>query len=112
MDEDTWDDPGVAALVDRLVVPVKVDADTRPDVYARFHLGGLPSVALLDGGGEFVRGATFLTAAELHAYLDAAGADGRAGRRAARRSHAPHAARVFLVEAVVASVPGRDRPGT
>ena len=110
MDEDTWDDPGVAALVDRLAVPVKVDADARPDVYARFHLGGLPSVALLDGGGEFVRGATFLTAAELHAFLDGAMADWRAGRRPARRAPAARAAPVDLVEAVVARLLRRADP--
>jgi hypothetical protein len=86
MDEDTWDDPGVAALVERVAVPVKVDADARPDVYARYHLGGLPSVALLGADGEFIRGATFLTVAELHGFLDGAMADWRAGRRPAKRA--------------------------
>ena len=80
MDEDTWDDPGVTALVERIAVPVKVDADARPDVYARYHLGGLPSVALLVLT-SFIRG-TFLTVAELR-VLDGAVADWRAGRRPA-----------------------------
>ena len=92
MDEDTWDDPGVAALVERVAVPVKVDADARPDVYSRYHLGGLPSVALLGADGEFIRGATFLTVAELHGFLDGALADWRAGRRRrALRRPAPRA---------------------
>ena len=102
MDEDTWDDPGVAALVERVAVPVKVDADARPDVYARYHLGGLPSVALLDADGEFIRGATFLTVAELHGFLDGAMADWRAGRRPAKRATPARAAPVDLVDAVVA----------
>ena len=102
MDEDTWDDPGVAALVERVAVPVKVDADARPDVYARYHLGGLPSVALVDAAGDFIRGATFLTVAELHGFLDGAVADWRAGRRPARRATPARAAPVDLVDAVVA----------
>jgi len=102
MDEDTWDDPGVAARVERVAVPVKVDADARPDVYARYHLGGLPSVALLGADGDFIRGATFLTVAELHAFLDGAMADWRAGRRPAKRATPAWAAPVDLVDAVVA----------
>jgi uncharacterized protein YyaL (SSP411 family) len=102
MDEDTWDDPGVAALVERVAVPVKVDADARPDVYSRYHLGGLPSVALLGADGAFVRGATFLTVAELHGFLDGAMADWRAGRRPAKRATPGRAAPVDLVDAVVA----------
>jgi uncharacterized protein YyaL (SSP411 family) len=102
MDEDTWDDPGVAALVERVAVPVKVDADARPDVYSRYHLGGLPSVALLGADGAFIRGATFLTVAELHGFLDGAMADWRAGRRPAKRATPGRAAPVDLVDAVVA----------
>src|SRR6266511_3878166 len=61
MDDETWSDPGVAAAVERAAVPVRVDADARPDVYARFHLGGLPTTALLTANGDFIRGGTFLS---------------------------------------------------
>ena len=81
---------------------MKVDADARPDVYARYHLGGLPSVALLGADREFIRGATFLTVAELHGFLDGAVADWRAGRRPAKRATAARKAPVDLVDAVVA----------
>ena len=63
---------------------------------------GLPSVALLDADGEFIRGATFLTVAELHGFLDGAVADWRAGRRPAKRATPARAAPVDLVDAVVA----------
>jgi len=102
MDEETWDDPGVAAVVDRLTVPVKVDADVRPDVYGRYHMGGLPSVALLGADGEFVRGATFLNGPELQQFLDLAVADWRQGRRPAPRVTAARAVPEDLVDAVVA----------
>ena len=86
MDDETWSDPGVAAAVERAAVPVRVDADARPDVYGRFHLGGLPSTALLTAEAEFVRGGTFLSPVQCLGFLEAAVADWRAGRRPAPRA--------------------------
>jgi uncharacterized protein YyaL (SSP411 family) len=85
MDEETWDDPGVAARVAEVAVPVRVDADARPDVYGRYHLGGLPTTALLTAEGDFLRGGTFLSPTQLFGLLDAAAADLRDGRRPAPR---------------------------
>lgn len=102
MDDEVWDDPGVAALVERSTVPAKVDADARPDVYSRYHAGGLPSLALLAPGGEFVRGATYLTVSELHVFLDAAVADWRAGRRPGMRGVPVRRAPDDLVDTMVA----------
>jgi len=85
MDEETWDDPGVAARVAEVAVPVRVDADARPDVYGRYHLGGLPTTALLTADGDFLRGGTFLSPTQLFGLLDAAAADLREGRRPAPR---------------------------
>ena len=85
MDEETWDDPGVAARVAAVAVPVRVDADARPDVYGRYHLGGLPTTALLTAEGDFLRGGTFLSPTQLFGLLDAAAADLRDGRRPAPR---------------------------
>jgi len=102
MDEETWDDPGVAAAVERSAVPVRVDADARPDVYGRYHLGGLPTTALLTAAGEFVRGGTFLSAPELQLFLDVAVGDWRERRLPrARRSAAPPAP-AGLVDEVIA----------
>src|SRR5262245_21151339 len=89
MDDETWDDPGVAALVERVAVPVRVDADSRPDVYARYHLGGLPTTALLAESGDFVRGGTYLSPSEIQRFLDLALDDWRSGRRPARRAVPP-----------------------
>ncbi len=85
MDAETWDDPGVAARVAEVAVPVRVDADARPDVYGRYHLGGLPTTALLTAEGDFLRGGTFLSPTQLFGLLDAAAADLRDGRRPAPR---------------------------
>lgn len=112
MDDETWSDPGVAAAVERVVVPVRVDADARPDVYGRFHLGGLPSTALLTAEAEFVRGGTFLSPLQCLGFLDAAVADWRAGRRPAARVEAGRRVGVTLrPEATVRSEAARH-PGS
>ena len=85
MDDETWSDPGVAAAVERAAIPVRVDADARPDVYARFHLGGLPSTAVLTDAAEVVRGGTFLSPLQCLGFLDASLGDWRAGRLPAPR---------------------------
>jgi uncharacterized protein len=92
MDEETWDDPGVAAVVDATTVPIRVDADERPDLYGRYHLGGLPSTAVLSPDGEFLRGGTFLSPTQLLGLLDSARADLREGRRPSPRTRAAAAA--------------------
>ncbi|HXJ81996.1 MAG TPA: DUF255 domain-containing protein [Candidatus Methylomirabilis sp.] len=102
MDEETWDDPGVALAVERATVPVRVDADARPDVYGRYHLGGLPSTALLTADRDFVRGGTFLSRPQFFAFLDTALGDWRAGRRPGRRSPVSLRGPVNLVDEVIA----------
>ena len=81
MDEKTWRDPAIAALVaDRFVV-VRVDADARPDLAERYADYGWPAVALLTSTAEPVtawRGYREARAfeAELRGYI----ADVDAGR--------------------------------
>jgi uncharacterized protein YyaL (SSP411 family) len=89
MDEETWDHPGVASAVARATVPVRVDADARPDVSGRYHLGGLPTTALLTPDGDFVRGGTFLSPPQFFAFLEAALADFKAGSRPGPRPSRP-----------------------
>jgi len=65
-------DPAIAALAERVFVPVEVNADLRPDIYDRYNLGGLPTVAVLAPDGALLAGSTFLPAAELRRLLDEA----------------------------------------
>ena len=101
MDEETWDDPGVAAAVMRETVPVRVDADARPDVYGRYHLGGLPSTALLTADGDFIRGGTFLSRPQFFAFLETGLADWRAGRRPGSRPPVAQPRTANLVDDVI-----------
>ena len=110
MDDETWGDPGVAALVERVAVPLRVDADARPDLYGRYHLGGLPTTALLDSEGAFIRGGTYLSPGELHRLLDRGLDDWRAGRRPEPRSMPDLPAPPSLVDDVIARILRRADP--
>ena len=48
------------AIVQR-TVPIKVDADRRPDVNDRYNLDGWPTTALLTPSGEILTGTTYAT---------------------------------------------------
>jgi uncharacterized protein YyaL (SSP411 family) len=67
MDRESYDDPGVAALINEHFVAVKVDRDERPDVDARYQAavsaisgqGGWPLTAFLTPDGRPYFGGTY-----------------------------------------------------
>jgi hypothetical protein len=60
MDRTTYADPAVAAIVNDRFVPIRVDADRRPDISERYTLGGLPTTAFLTATGDIVGGGTYV----------------------------------------------------
>lgn len=72
MDETTYSDPAVADLIATRYVPVRVDAEVRPDVAARYGDGELPLTAVLTGDGELIASASYLPPAPM---LELLGAD-------------------------------------
>jgi uncharacterized protein YyaL (SSP411 family) len=60
MDQTTFADPEVASLIAARFVPVRVDNDKRPDINARYNMGGWPTVAFLTPGGETLSGGTYM----------------------------------------------------
>jgi len=68
MDRESYEDPEVAALINRLFVAVKVDRDERPDVDARYQAavsaiggqGGWPLTAFLTPDGRPYFGGTYI----------------------------------------------------
>ena len=60
MDSVSYADPRVAALIAADLVPVRVDADRRPDVNDRYNLDGWPTTVLLTPSGEMLTGTTYL----------------------------------------------------
>ncbi len=69
MEEDTYADAEVAEFVNRNFVAVRVDNDHRPDINARYNVGGWPSTVFLTGHGGYVAGATYLPPDQLLAML-------------------------------------------
>ncbi|HUA09341.1 MAG TPA: DUF255 domain-containing protein [Candidatus Acidoferrales bacterium] len=60
MDETTYSDQEVIAAINERYVAVRVDNDERPDVNARYNMGGWPTTAFLTPDGTLLTGATYL----------------------------------------------------
>ncbi len=65
MRESTFRDPKIIKAIQEDFIPVRVDADRRPDLDSRYNMGGWPSVAFLSPEGELIAGENFMTAQEL-----------------------------------------------
>jgi uncharacterized protein len=70
MDETSYSDSGVIDAINRDFVPVRVDNDRRPDVNARYNMGGWPTTAFLAPDGTTLTGATYLPPAQMQRALD------------------------------------------
>jgi len=70
MDESTYRDPVVLRRASTEVVPVRVDADRRPDINNRYNLGGWPTTAFLTPQGDLLAGETFMPQEEFLSVLD------------------------------------------
>ena len=69
MDRVAYADAGIVEIVASRFIPVRVDADRRPDVNERYNLEGWPTTALLTPSGEMLTGTTYLPAEALRAML-------------------------------------------
>ncbi|HUF88638.1 MAG TPA: DUF255 domain-containing protein [Gemmatimonadota bacterium] len=70
MDETTDAVPEVARRINEWFVPVRVDNDERPDVNARYNLGGWPTTAFLTPDGELITGGTYFPAPQFEQVLE------------------------------------------
>ena len=59
MDAATYAHPEVVKIVDSRFLPIRVDADRRPDVNERYNLGGWPTTAALTPDGHVLTGGTY-----------------------------------------------------
>lgn len=60
MDRTTYSDARVAEEINGNWLPIRVDNDVRPDVNARYNMGGWPTTAFLTPRGDLLTGATYL----------------------------------------------------
>ena len=69
MDETTYSDPDVQSLLTDRFLAVRVDNDHRPDINARYNVGGWPTTAFLTPHGGLIGGATYLPPDQFLAML-------------------------------------------
>ena len=69
MDRTSYADAEIAAFINDRFVPIRVDADDRPDISERYSLGGWPTTAFLTPGGEILAGGTFVPIERMHGVL-------------------------------------------
>lgn len=125
MDKGAYSDPDVARFLNEHFVPVRVDTDHRPDINARYNVGGWPTTSFLNPHGGYIAGATYLPADQFLAMLDEvrrAYADRKPELyeqgndiRRQRRDHAARVAAgqepdVSLVDAITRRVAGTHDP--
>jgi uncharacterized protein YyaL (SSP411 family) len=65
MDEESFDHPEVIRRLNHDFIPVRVDSDKRPDINARYNMGGWPTVVVLDAEGRVMIGETYLPTGRL-----------------------------------------------
>ena len=70
MDETSYSDQGVIEAINRNFVPIRVDNDRRPDVNARYNMGGWPTTAFLAPDGTTLTGATYLPPQQFRRALE------------------------------------------
>ncbi len=56
----TYSDPEVSARIRQNFIPIKVDNDRRPDINARYNMGGWPTTAFLTPDGDTLYGETYV----------------------------------------------------
>lgn len=69
MDETTYSDADVIAYINNNFIPVRVDADMRPDVDDLYNQGGWPSTLVLTPEGNIVRGGTYVPRGDMVSWL-------------------------------------------
>jgi uncharacterized protein len=62
MDRTTFADPLVATAINEQFLPIRIDPDARPDIAARYGLGGWPTTSFLLPDGRVLGGGTFISA--------------------------------------------------
>jgi uncharacterized protein YyaL (SSP411 family) len=85
MDETTYSDDEVISFINANFIPIRVDADMRPDIDTLYNQGGWPSTAILTPEGEVISGGNYLEPEELLGRLKRALALYRSDRKSISR---------------------------
>lgn len=66
----TYSNPVVQQRIAEHFIPIKVDNDRRPDINARYNMGGWPTTAFLTPNGDTLYGETYVHPTRMVALLD------------------------------------------
>ncbi|MEP6914219.1 MAG: DUF255 domain-containing protein [Acidobacteriota bacterium] len=69
MDRTSYADPFIATFINERFIPIRVDADERPDISERYSLGGWPTTAFLTPDGAILAGGTYVSIERMPAAL-------------------------------------------
>ncbi len=69
MDETTYSSNEVVSFLNAFFIPIRVDADLRPDIDALYNQGGWPSTVILTPQGEVLSGGNFMPPEEMLGLL-------------------------------------------
>lgn len=64
-----YSDPAIVDLINARYVAIKVDTDRRPDINARYNMGGWPSTVFLTPDGEPIYGETYVPPGRMASLL-------------------------------------------
>ncbi|MFN3705727.1 MAG: thioredoxin domain-containing protein, partial [Thermoflexales bacterium] len=64
-----YSDPQIANYINEHFIPIRVDNDQRPDINARYNMGGWPTTCFLTPDGDVLYGATYLAPSHMRAIL-------------------------------------------
>jgi uncharacterized protein len=70
MDETSYSDSDVIATINKAFIPIRVDADQRPDINARYNAGGWPTTAFLTPDGSILNAQTYLPPEGIRTIID------------------------------------------
>ena len=65
----TYSDPEIAEIINTYFIPIRVNTDRRPDINARYNMGGWPTTVFLTPEGEVLFGATYIPPAQMRQIL-------------------------------------------
>jgi uncharacterized protein YyaL (SSP411 family) len=60
MDETSYSNESIIDTINERFIPVRVDNDQRPDINARYNMGGWPTTVFLTSDGEVLYGGTYI----------------------------------------------------
>ncbi len=65
----TYSTDDIAGYINQNFVPVRVDNDQRPDINARYNMGGWPSTCFLTPDGDVIYGGTYFAPSQMRGLL-------------------------------------------